>query len=307
MKPSQITGLIFLVCVNFIFTACADSRATALRTDESADLRLPTPTPKADFSIPEGWVLFPAPKPESDERTCANHTIELERKVELIAGNLKISRYIYNSAEPLGKLPEDLRKIVAGDKTAKGYLHIEPFENGWLIGADAGEWGGDLFWLSSDGKSKTELLKDNVRGIVRLGKEVFILSGLAHLSIDEGKLYKLKTGENAALKVELVSDLKSQPQTFAVETDESFVVTLNNKILRVKITGEIETLKETNFDYLYPNSMAVTPAGIIYVGMRFFTVRFMPQKNGYAEEWLVPQNCQKFVEKDFDCVCRNAK
>lgn len=262
------------------------------------------PTPAPDLSIPEGWVLFPAPKAESSERTCANRAIEAERKVELDDGNLKISRYHYQSNEQFVKLPPALREIAAKDKNPKGYLHVESFENGWLIGSDAGEWGGNLFWLKTDGSRKTELLNDNVRGIVKVGKDVFILSGMAHLGTDEGKIYKLKTDEKGTLKIELLTDLKTQPQSFAVETGESFLVALNDKILRVKTSGEINTLKETNFLYLYPNSMTVTSAGVIYVGMRLFLVRFVPNENGYTEEWLVPQDCQKFAEKDFDCVCQ---
>jgi hypothetical protein len=308
MKKNQFITLFFLIGTNFILTACLKSSTTSINTSESFNiLEVATPTPKPDFSIPEGWVSVPAPKAESKERDCANHTIELERKVELDNGNIKISRYIYQTNEQIVKLPQNLREFVAKNKNSKGYLHIESFENGWLIGADAGEWGGNLFWLNSDGKSKTELLNDNIRGIVKVGKDIFILSGMAHLGIDEGKIYKLTTDEKGTLKIQLLADLKTQPQSFIVENDESFLVALNDKILRIKTSGEIKTLKETNFLYLYPNSMTVTSSGVIYVGMRLFVVRFVPNEKDYTEEWLVPQDCRKFVEKDFDCVCQNGK
>jgi len=41
--------------------------------------------------------------------------------------------------------------------------------------------------------------------------------------------------------------------------------------------------------------------------MGLFMVRFVPNETGYREEWLVPPDCQKFVEKDFYCVCQNKK
>jgi hypothetical protein len=306
MKMTQVIGSTFLIIASFILAACLNGSATPVETSVS-DSRFATPTPTPDFSIPDGWVVFPAPKAESRERTCANRAIEAERKVDLINNALKISRYVYQPAEQLAKLPQNLREIVAKDKNPKGYLHIESFENGWLIGSDAGEWGGKLLWINADGSRQTGLLNDNIRGIVKLGKDVFILSGLAHLSIDEGKIYKLTADEKGTLKTSLLTDLKTQPQSFAAETSESFLVALNNKILRVKTSGEIETLKETNFDSLSPNSMTVTASGVIYVGMRLFLVRFVPKDTGYAEEWLVPQDCQKFTEKDFDCVCQNGK
>ena len=50
--------------------------------------------------------------------------------------------------------------------------------------------------------------------------------------------------------------------------------------------------------------MTVTSASFIYVGVRLFLVRFVPNENGYAEEWIVPRTCKKFTEKNFDCVCQ---
>lgn len=310
MKIAQIIGSFFLAGGCLILNGCSESPATAIKpgSEVSRDAQPATPTPKLDFSIPEGWVLFPAPKPQSRERTCANSAIEAERKVALDSnGQVKISRYVYEAREQFVKLPPTLREIVAKEKTSRGYLHVESFGNGWLVGADAGEWGGNLLWLNRDASQKTELLRANVRGIVKVGKDVFILTGLAHLSIDEGKIYKLTADEKGTPKAQLTADLKTQPQAFAVETDDSFLVALNDKILRVTSSGEIKTLKETNFQSLYPNSMTVTAAGVIYVGMRLFVVRFVPAESGYTEEWLVRQDCRKFVEKGFDCVCQNGK
>jgi hypothetical protein len=303
MKMARIKTVLFSIGAGILLTACLNGAATALKSGETGQIS-PAPTPTPDLSIPDGWVLFPAPNAESAARTCANGAIEKERKVALGGAQINISRYLYRSNEQLAKLPPELRTPVAKEKLLKGYMHVEAFENGWLVGSDAGEWGGKLFWLNADGTRKTELLNDNIRGIVKLGKEVFILSGMAHMGTDEGKIYRLKPAEKDAPQIQLTADLKTQPQSFAVESDESFLLATNTKILRVAASGEITTLKETNFLSLYPNSMAVTPAGVVYVGMRLFVVRFVPQEKGYAEEWLVAADCQKFVEKDFDCVCR---
>ncbi|HEX8370055.1 MAG TPA: hypothetical protein VF604_16025 [Pyrinomonadaceae bacterium] len=274
-----------------------------------------TVQPKAfstpDPSIPEGWVLFPSPKENSAARDCANRAIENERKIENENGNVKISKYVYKDDEQTNKLPAELRKQILRNRNLGqglgGYLHIERYENGWLIGSDAGEWGGKLFWFSETGNLKTELLKDNIRGIAATGGEVFILSGMAHGGIDDGKIYKLTKDEQGNLKIRLINDLKTQPQAYTVENNQSILIVLNNRILRLKTTGEIETLKEVNFNSLYPNSTAVSSAGVIYIGMRLFIVRLVPGENGYAEEWLVAPNCQSFVEKDYRCVCQSDK
>lgn len=264
----------------------------------------------SEVSIPEGWVLFPTPKENNAEIGCANLS-QNEHKVENENGKVKFSKYVYLPSEQLFKLPDNLRTQILKNrnigKGLGGYLHVESFNSGWLIGSDAGEWGGQLTWFSENENQKIVLLKDNIRGIIKLGGEFFVISGMAHEGTDEGKIYKLIKDENKGLNTFLLTDLKTQPQTFAIENNESVLIFLNDKIIRMNISGNIEIIKNVNFATLYPNSAAITSLGIIYVGMRLFTVRFVPMENGYKEEWLVPQNCQRFSEKDFDCVCQNEK
>ena len=56
---------------------------------------------------------------------------------------------------------------------------------------------------------------------------------------------------------------------------------------------------------LYPTSVAVLRSGAIYVGMRHFVTRLTPKGSSYAEDWLVPSNCLRFVDLGFQfrCAC----
>ncbi len=310
MKTSKIIFSLTLAAYSFALFSCRENSLAQSEKLQTADSSKQSAPPR-DFSIPEGWTLFPKPKEDSPEMRCGNYAVDKEWRVETENGNLKISKYSYNDDEQIGKLPSNLRQIILKDRNIGrglgGYLHIAPFEKGWLIGSDAGEWGGKLFWFGEDGKQKIELLKDNIRGIVEIADEVFILSGMNHLDIDEGKIFKLGKDEKGNLKTQIVIDLKIQPKTFTAENNQSVLIALNNKIIRLKSSGEIENVKETNFGSLYPNSMTLTSSKVIYVGMRLFIARFVPNEDGYTEEWLVPQNCQKFSEKKFDCVCQGEK
>lgn len=309
MKAEKTIIFLILTVCSFIFISCANK--DVIDNEELPDSNQVNTTPtleKIDISIPDGWTVFPKPSAESHEMQCANRSRN-EWKVESAGEKIRISKHSYEPNEQLEKLPENLRAVISKNRnTGKGlggYLHIEPFKTGWLIGSDAGEWGGKLFWFNSDGSKKTELLNDNIRGIVKVGDKVFILSGMAHMDIDEGKLSEFQADEIPFIR--LLTDFKTQPQSFVVEGNDSFLIAFNNKIVRVKTSGEVKTIKETNFNALYPNSMTVTSSGVIYIGMRLFIVRFVPFENNYREEWLVPQNCQKFAVKDFDCVCQNGK
>ena len=310
---NKITFFLILAAYSFALFSCEkNSLAQSEKIPAVDNSRQSVPSaPPNDFSVPKGWTLFPKPKEGSPEMRCANYSVEREWKVETENGNLKISKYAYSADEQIEKLPLNLRQTILKNRNVGkglgGYLYIESFEKGWLIGSDAGEWGGKLFWFSENGNHKTELLKDNIRGIARVADEIFILSGMRHLGIDEGKIFKLAKDEKGSLKVQFLIDLKTQPQTFTAKNDQSTVIAVNNKIVRLKSSGEIENLRETNFSSLYPNSMTITSSKVIYVGMRLFIVRFMQGENGFTEEWLMPQNCQKFREKNFDCACQNEK
>ena len=60
---------------------------------------------------------------------------------------------------------------------------------GHLLGTDHGEWGGVLVFEDADG-AQTELLKDNVRGIVSYNGRVLVFTGLNHLDVARGDLYE---------------------------------------------------------------------------------------------------------------------
>ena len=310
MKIYKIILFLILAAYSSALFSCQENnlaQSEKLLTTNESKQSAPS-SPPMDFAIPEGWVLYSTPKENSREIQCANNSRK-EWKVEAENGNLKISKYAYEENEQIKKLPPNLQEIISKNRNIKkglgGYLHIESFEKGWLIGSDAGEWGGSFFWFSENGTRQTELLIDNIRGIAKIADEVFILSGMSHMDTNEGKIYKLVKDEKGNPKTQLLTDLKTQPQTFTTESNQSILITLNDKIMRLKSSGELKELKQTKFNSLYPNSMAITSSNVIYVGMRLFIVRFVPNEKGYVEEWLVPQGCQKFVEQDFDCVCRN--
>jgi hypothetical protein len=309
MKTHKYFPYAILLCITAIaFSSCQQS---AVVPDDAVLVNaagMPTPvSPAPDTSVPEGWAFFPKPRDNSKESLCANYSRN-EWRVETENGRIKISPNKRGDKDELAKLPENVREFVEKNMTVgngTGQIHVEPYENGWLVGSDAGEWGGTLMWYGDDASQKKELIKDNVRGIARVGSEVLVLSGLAHLSEDNGKVWKLGKDEKGEIKASLLKELGSQPQGFVVK-DKDLLVALNNKFLRVSLSGETKVFNETSFSYFYPNSMAMDSSGVVYVGARHFIARFVPVADSYKEEWLVPQNCQKFSvnEKEMDCVCQ---
>ena len=62
-------------------------------------------------------------------------------------------------------------------------------DNGWLVGSDDGEWGGELMFID-DAKHAQVIAIQNIQGMHRLGSRVVVLSGLAHMS-NYGAAYEL--------------------------------------------------------------------------------------------------------------------
>jgi hypothetical protein len=295
MKMTRDFSYAILLCIPTI--ALSSCQQTAAVPDDAVlvntTLMPPPASPAPDTSVPEGWVLFPKPKDNSKESLCANYS-RGEWRVETENGRIKISPNKRGDKDELAKLPGNVREYVEKNRTVgngTGQIHVEPYENGWLVGSDAGEWGGILTWYGDDASQKKELIKDNVRGIARIGNEVLVLSGLAHLSDDNGKIWKLGKDEKGEIKATLLKELGSQPQGFVVK-DKDLLVALNNKFLRISLSGETKIFNETSFSSFYPNSMVMDSSGVVYVGARHFVARFVPDKEGYKEEWLVPQSCQ---------------
>ena len=61
---------------------------------------------------------------------------------------------------------------------------------GRFVAADRGEWGGDLTFVAANGAKQT-LLSENVCALARLGRDIVAVGGLAHMTLNEGLLYRV--------------------------------------------------------------------------------------------------------------------
>jgi HEAT repeat protein len=62
--------------------------------------------------------------------------------------------------------------------------------DGWLLGGDRGEWGGELVFLDRGGR-QTTLVDGNIDGVARLGTRIVAVGGLAHLTSNRGLAYEV--------------------------------------------------------------------------------------------------------------------
>jgi len=280
----------------FLVTSCSSCAAPV-------SSRAPTVSSDLSLPAPEGWVLYPSPRAESPALRCANYSMR-EWRVTTEGENLTIR--LDTRRDHQDPLPPEITSgnVAAGSKGDRRVIRVE---DGWLVGLDEGEFGGALWWFSSDGKMSKKLADENVVDFARSSKGVLALVGLAHLGFDSGKVLRIAEGEAGNRRVEVLTDLGAAPRAFAAESSDSLLVLTTRGLVRVGTSGTLAQLLPTNYGLLYPNSMTRSPSGVIHVGMRHFLTRLTPTGNSYREEWFVPLDCSKFRVRDYDCVCISSR
>ena len=261
--------------------------------------------------IPDGWYVYPSGKLKNlDETTlrCFNYS-QNEWKVISEGDGVKITKLLrQGDTSVLPTLPPLLKHEdgMPGRTINAGLRSATHFENSWLLAYDAGEWGGGL-WLTNDEGSKTKrIISDNVRAVVPIEGGILVLSGLAHMSMDFGNAFIFSNPDGLNISLQHFIHLDGEPSAYAKEPNGSILFVTTYGLCRITKSGEL--LRLTYFPkwtrQQYPNSMAISSDGSIFIAMRMFVLKLRASARGYSEEWLLPNECRKFDLKQFDCVCK---
>ena len=253
-----------------------------------------------DLQLPSGWFAktFPASNPQpNDDLLCANYSLD-EWYLKIESGKLRISLSLEEERPafpPRFTLTEEM----------KGKPVVARASNGWLVGFDAGELGGGLWWTSENGREKKKLSNENIHAIAPRGKELLVLAGLAHGATDEGKVYSYQSATQQAGNLDQIADLSSAPGAALVEKDGSVLIATQTRIVALDGSNQLRVLFQNNdMSLLYPHSIAEDAAGNIFVGMRYFILRLRRNAGGeYTPQWYAHNRCVKTVIRDSRCVC----
>lgn len=261
-----------------------------------------------DFPLLSAWqAIEPYTRSEkpgwpSIEMTCANHSSD-DWFVRSESGTIKVSRREVSA--PQEPLPFEIPAGRTVDEGLRGRRVVQKVADGYLIGTDAGEWGGALWWFSPDGKTMKKLGEQNVHGLLSLDGKYYALTGLAHLGIDEGAIVDAAPDGAGGWVAKPVTDLGSKPNAFITDSDGSVLVLTNKAVIRFSKGLQTRTIHslEGSLGTLYPTSLAKDSEGRLYIGMRFAVVRLSPNGEKYMEQWLVPRACRKWQPGRMSCVC----
>ena len=262
------------------------------------------------------WVHVPVPRQESRPRWCGNYSDSWYLELS-VGGGLKLLKQGRAQA-PSVEDPIPFA-IVPGDDR-RGVRHVARLDSGWLVGFDAGEFGGGLWWFDSEGapgirvrppadapvNPKDPYKADNVRGFGRIDGDLVVLMGLDHLYGRSGRVFRVQA--NADVSLVPWTALDGCPRAWAID-GRSLIVLTDSSVYELTSAAEARVAHTFKDDLrgLYPTSIVLSEDRQLYIGARRYVVRLTPVGGGgYRESWWVPRACLHFRLTD-KCECRAGK
>jgi len=258
--------------------------------------------------VAESFVPLPSPPSEAEFR-CANYS-KKEWVVSIADGKLRVRPAPRQTIDPL---PFNYKRQPdqAGDR------HVVQVTGGWLVGFDAGEFGGGLWWFSAEGKRSVRLKPpanapinpedifqaENVRGFLKLEDSLFVFMGLDHMGGRSGRVFRLRQ-DNSAWALEPFNILDGSPEAWVVDRGNIVILT-GTGLWQATPDGHPRKLHDLQVGGLYPTSMVLAPDEGVYVGMRRYLLHLIPTGENWTEEWLVDADCVHARIEDYDCKCRH--
>lgn len=190
------------------------------------------------------------------------------------------------------RLPFRLERGRAEDGLA-GDISAIKVADGWIIGFNAGEFGGGLWWFAPDGQRKYRLGDSNVRDFVKDGDQVYVLEGLAHLGLAWGGVRHLSRNAEGVWIAKELAAFAEVPLLVTPVDDGSVIVATDKRLLRIEAQGVLTTLVDQPqwpSTYLHTLcSMVVDRRGRIYIGMASAVMKVAPGDSKSAMYWLYPR------------------
>lgn len=209
------------------------------------------------------------------------------------------------------KLPFKIEKL--------GIIDAVQVEDGYLVGFNRGEWGGELYWYSKNGKKNNEIVGSIFSSPIQFIKrdnKIYAITGLSHMGMSNGNIIKIDK-EQKKWKVEEYIKLPDAPCAIQLDSKDNMLVFTSSGLYSIDKEANLDTLSikirhpiiptiEVEFPndtiiikqkpinvhpkwlwgFLYPNSMVIQN-DVVYVGMRGGVYKF--DITTKEEKWLLPK------------------
>jgi len=260
-----------------------------------------------DALKPSGWSELPQ-APSEDQLRCAWQRTDFW-SISLAEGALVVE------PRPSGVVRDPLPFSPGTGPDRVGHRHALEVRDGFLVGFDAGEFGGGLWWFSPNGTRSTRVSlpestpvrkddpfrAENVRGFVSFEGEILVFMGLDHLLGRSGHVFRLlrTAGEWSLVPI---AAFDASPAAWVVEDNQVFVVTQGG-LWTIRESWQVEHVHSVDLGGLVPASLVRDAEGVLYMGLRHYLLSLRPEQDYWTERWYAPRECVRFrVENDCECV-----
>ncbi|HEX7599368.1 MAG TPA: hypothetical protein VF518_14220 [Polyangia bacterium] len=195
-------------------------------------------------------------------------------------------------------LPSQIKLIPRrGEAEFAGRRHWVGVEDGYLVGFDAGEFGGSTWWFSADGAHRRKLslpaadqFPENVHGFASLGKDVLAFEGLVHMGFNVGRVTRIRRVADREWRPSRFVDLGACPLAIIQESESAWLAAITSGILRIDGQARVNPVWLSPGGHgFYPNSLVRDEAGVVYLGTGGPVVRLTPERDDtYAVHLLTP-------------------
>lgn len=218
--------------------------------------------PKPDKSFIENWKSYPI----SDSINYANH---LENSSVDWSVSLKDNKIYVDSSNsnkvPHPKIPFSAQVKKVPPLSSRGNLSFIKVEDGYLIGSYRGEWGGDLWWFSTDGNQHYKISDHEIVQFIQCRDKTYAIVGLDHMGRSEGSIIEIDRVKGKWL-VNSYQKLPSAPAVIAFIDKCNFIVATSQDLLKIDTNKILTTLIE-KVNWVHPNSIVINKDDI-FIGAR---------------------------------------
>jgi len=253
----------------------------------------------------KNWKSYPVP---TNEDTIYKYSFaQNDWFVYLDGDEIRVDDVKNYRRNPRAKLPFEIRQsnsnVINISAPLAGLIDVFEVEDGYLVGFNRGEWGGELYWFSKDGKKRYEISRHQIVQFIKRDNKIYAIEGLAHLGT-KGSIIEIEKQKRKWVAKEFLK-LSTAPEAIQLDSKENFIVVTfgtdwsfdegGNVIINaspglfsIDREADVDTLVKVGIwgDYLYPSSMVIQN-DVVYIGMRKGVYKFdLATKR---EEWLLPE------------------
>ncbi len=179
-----------------------------------------------------------------------------------------------------------LKALLNINKDGKTDLSYIKGEDGYLVGLNHGEFGGEIRWYSNEGKIIKSKKGLKIRQFIKRDSEIYAIQGLNHMGLSYGSIITVRYSNKEYFPEEYLK-LPNAPEAAILDSNNTFWIITSQSILSVKPDKTIQIILNHCFwqNGLYPNSIVLNN-NVIYAGMRGGVFKYNLKTK--KQEWLLP-------------------